>query len=335
MKTRILLVLIAGILLLTGCSSIIQGNQKAKQEKNEASNIISVMENLGFVRMKGYSKNNQLYYNCQLNGQDTDFILNSGARLSLITYGQAMKFGLIDEQNVTDDGSLITAFETMNKGEEVLIKNLAIPGYEFTNWSVRLVERSNKIMIIGQDFLLMNNSILLCNYGILMNNSEYEDHDALDMILSEEGYVKIPLRDQYGIELTSKNSMDTTSVFYVTVKINKDREGLMMVDTGAVYTSINDDHSNYRHSAVKRSNMRMFDASRKGKDFFRVKLDSLKIDEHLFLDHQKIGIVDTDIDIEKAQNTPQKISGFIGMDLLMEKKVIIDFGNRVLYFKKN
>jgi len=181
---------------------------------------------------------------------------------------------------------------------------------------------------VGQDFLTFNRSILLCNYGILMNNSESEDLTILDKILAEEGYIKLPLRDRKGLVLSSDNPGYGYPMFYVKVKINENREGLMMVDTGAAYSSINDDHSNYRHSAVKRTDMRMMDASGKGKWLFKLNLDSLKIDDQPFLENASVNIIDYD---SNEENTA--ISGFIGMDLLIEKKVILDFGNRVMYFK--
>jgi len=329
MKSRILLVLIAGMFLLTGCTSIAQGNKQYKQRKENARNIITTLEDLGFAGMKGITKHNQIFYSGKVNSYETNFMLDSGAGLTFITYGQALRCGVIDEKNVTREGTLITAYGTMDKGEEVYLDNLSIPGYEFSNWPAHLVESSRKMLIVGQDFLKFNRSILLCNYGILMNNSESEDLTALDLILSEEGYLKLPLRDREGLVLSSDNPAYSYSMFYVKVTINENREGLMLVDTGAAFSSIKDDHSNYRHSAVKRTDMRMMDASGKGKWLFKLKLDSLKIDDQPFLENASVNIIDFDSEEENAA-----ISGFIGMDLLIEKKVILDFGNRVLYFKK-
>ena len=84
------------LLFLLGCTSIAQGNKQYKQRKENARNIITTLENLGFVGMKGFTKNNQIFYNGKVNSYETNFMLDSGCGVSFISYGKALKCGVIN-----------------------------------------------------------------------------------------------------------------------------------------------------------------------------------------------------------------------------------------------
>jgi len=317
------------MILLTSCSSIAKGNEKVKQKKQVILDIINGLENQGFVPMKGHTKDNHLFFNINMNDQETSFMLDSGASYSLITYSRAEELGLISDINKTTDSQLTTMYGTINKGAQLELDSFDIPGISFTNWPIHLVDSKYKKVIVGVDFLNYNSSILFCKYAILLNSVLAQSADSLDVTLKDRGYVSTPLVDFYGNPVQNISEQINPTNYYIKMKINRDKEELLLLDTGGAFTSLNDVFTNFDLITVKRTNMRMMDATGKGKDLYMVKLDSLVTNNHKFMGRKNISLTN-----ENYTPGTNQIYGVLALDFLNERDAIIDFGNGVLYFKE-
>jgi hypothetical protein len=182
---------------------------------------------------------------------------------------------------------------------------------------------------IGADFLKYNNSVLFCSYGILMNSVDDQKADSLQTWLYQNNYGSTPFLDLHGNKIPKDITAFVNTSFLVRAEINGNQE-LLLVDTGACYTTNFKEHSTYLDQKIKKTNTYLSDSSGKHKDFHIVQIDSLKINDTFFLKNERIGIVDT-----KLSMANQVIFGTLGMDLLSKKRVILDFGNFIMYYLKD
>lgn len=331
-KTRIniqkILFLILAFICVS-CSFIKKDIERSKQIKSNILTAIKLLENQNFVGMKGRSSNNNLIFDGKINNISTSFTLDSGATSSYINYSYAKKLHLIDNISKKALSEIGTAFGSVNKGEMLEIPVFTISGLEFSNWPVHLVDSRFKKLTIGSDFLIFNNSVLFCKYGILMNSVDNEKADSLHAFLIKNDFATTSLVNPFGYEYTD-DIPDFQNILFFIKTIIDGEEQLMLVDTGADFTTAFREHSTYLQSDIKRTNTRLVDASGKSKSLNITYIDSMMIQNFCFLKNNKLAIVDNNLTIGDA-----KVYGTLGLDLLAKKGAVLDFGNKIMYFLKD
>ena len=317
------------IFFLVSCSSLKRDFEETKKNKSNALSAIRLLENQNFAGMKCETSNNQLVAKGTINSISVDFLLDSGASGSFINYSYAKKLKLIDNKSKSVESEVRTAFGSVDQGKKIFIPIFELQGFKFSNWPVHLINSPYKKLIIGSDFLLFNNSVLFCKYGILMNSGGSEKADSIHTFLISNNYASSPLLDYTGNEIP-KNIPDFIDILlFIKTTINGEDQ-LMLIDTGAAFTTAFKSHNIHLQSCIQQTGSRLIDASGKSKRLNIAKIDSMMVDDNYFMRDKKIAIVDKDFRVGGS-----KIYGTIGMDLLVKKDVILDFGNKIMYFKKD
>lgn len=324
-----LIVIALGIALLSGCSSIIQENSKTVEQKQATLDTIHDLEAQGFVAMKGFNRDNHLYFNALINDQEIDFMLGSGASQSLIAYTKAKEIGLVEEIDKTSESELQTTFGSISRGAEIKLKSFDLPGLSYRNWPIHLLDSKYKRIIIGMDFLSNNHSVLFCNYNILMNSVLETSANALVSNLKEKGYVSTPLLDFAGNPINSNMVGTDNFSYYIKMQVNNNAEEIFLLDTGGAFSAIHDVYTNYDLIQVKSTNMRLMDSAGNGKNLAMLKMDHLKTNGYFFTRRENISLTNEEYIPYNGQ-----LYGVIALDFLNQRDAIIDFGNGMLYFRE-
>lgn len=305
-----------------------RNSEEIKRKKSIALSAIRILENQNFAGLKCDTSKNQLVCEGTINDHSVEFLLDSGASSSFINYSLAKKLELIENIEKTNSLEIHTAFSSIDKGEKILIPAIEMQGFKYTNWPVHLLDSPHKKLAIGSDFLLFNNSVMFCKFGIVMNSGGSEKADSIHTFLSNDNFACTPLLDYNGNELP-KDIPDFRNVtLYVRVNINGEDQ-LMLIDTGAAFTTVFQSHDTNLQPEILQTKLLLKDASGKSKKLNVTKIDSLLVNDICLMRDKKLSIVDKDFRVGVS-----KIYGTIAMDVLVNKNVILDFGNKVMYFEK-
>ena len=316
------------IFTIVSCSSLKKDTEKIKKNKSNTVTTIRILENQNFAGLKCDTSKNQLVCKGTINDHSIEFLLDSGASSSFINYSLAKKLELIDDISKTASLEVHTAFSSIDKGEKILIPAIEMQGFKYSNWPVHLVDSPYKELIIGSDFLLFNNSVMFCKYGIVMNSAGSGKADSIHTFLTNKNFACTPLLDYNGNELAYDIPDFRNLTLYVRVNINGEDQ-LMLIDTGAAFTTVFQSHDTNLQPEILQTKLLLKDASGKSKKLNVTKVDSLLINDICLMRDKKLSIVDKDYRIGIS-----KIYGTIAMDLLVNKNVILDFGNKIMYFQK-
>ena len=316
------------VFLVVSCSSFKKDFEETKKKKSNALTAIRLLENQNFAGLKCDTSDNQLITRGTINNNSVEFLLDSGASYSFINYSFAKKLRLIDNISKSTSSEVQTAFSSVDKGEKIFIPTLEVQGFKYSNWPVHLIDSPIKKLTIGSDFLLFNNSVMFCKYGILMNSAGSEKADSIHTFLTKNNYANTPLLDYAGNKLPKDIPNFIGITLFIKATINGE-EQLMLIDTGAAFTTAFQSHNINLQSGIQQTNLILKDASGKSKKLHVTKVDSLIINNVCLMKDKKLAIVDKDFRIGSS-----KIYGTIGMDLLVDKNVILDFGNKIMYFEK-
>jgi len=321
-------VLVILIFAVIGCSLIQKEAEEKKRKKFIVQTAICFLENQGFLGIKCETSHNQLISKGMINNKSIKFLLDSGASHSFVNYAYAKKLNLIDKVTKHNISEIQTPFSSVDKGQKLTIPTFEIGGFVYSNWPVHLIDSQYKKLIIGSDFLLFNNSVLFCKYGILMNSDGTTVADSMHNFLLKNNFTCAPILDITGNKLP-KDIPNFIGVSLLIKTIINNEEQLMLIDTGAAFTTAFQRHNIISRHDIERTNIMLKDASGTSIKLNSTEVDSIMVNNVCLMKNMNLAIIDKDLIIGDSQ-----IFGTVGMDVLVEKNVIIDFGNLVMYIDK-
>ncbi|MFO7896250.1 MAG: retroviral-like aspartic protease family protein [Candidatus Cloacimonadales bacterium] len=321
------IVILVVILFVIGCSYNRQEAERSNLNKARTLQAIKLLESEGFLGFRCKMLDSKFVTEGSINDNPVKFLIDTGASFSFVNNSFAAKNNLLLNSKNSNLGEVKSAFGSIEADENIYIPKLEVSGLIYSNWPMHVLNVNRQILTLGSDFLFFNQAVLFCRYGIVMNSSEKSSQ--LASFLEASDYDSSPILLGNG-EPLEENIPDFQGITpYVTVNVNGE-DKLMLIDTGATFSTVFKNHNIFHTQGVKTTNWRLSGASGKSKQLNVTNLDSLKINDTFILKNERIAIVDQQMD-----KLNKKVYGTIGMDLLAKKNMILDYGNNKIYWSKD
>lgn len=322
MKRRILFSLIL-LIALSACQSGRLVNERPTRSaqsflEKQGSQIIS----LQFREKKFWKKG-------QVNGQDIEWMIDTGSTYTLIPRKQRELYSLSPSDTKGKPTQLVTmSGNTIESVKGVQAETLTVGRIGISHFPVKLfgIDGIRSLMIedgigiIGGDWFLKKNTILLCGGAKLASTPQSFANQSWKTHLTNLGYHSIPLATDVGYHLFS-------------VPISLGSQTLSaLVDTGAPHTILPKSFAAHSQDAQIKETDIIFDGSGSARRSEKTILSDLKVGPHPAGTLQCNVIDFTQMTEKQRKQFPDGYSSVIlGLDFLIQHQAIIDYRNQVLY----
>ncbi len=326
------------LLLTLGCSSskLLNGEHSEKEILKSVSFVLESLQNQGFSGVIGKVKKNRIFVPVKVNGVPDDFFIDTGATYTFLNNDHIAKYHLRKITATDRKRKILTWFGSITDHKKAIANIFQIGNYKFSPWPF-IVGSGNVTPVLGTDFLHFTNAVLICRFSTMLFNVNHQKAVGLSDSLKKFGYKEFDLYLSKGGslgKLAFKNSDNPIDFGTFLIKANFNGiEGMMLLDTGAHYTSIDHDLARMTGRKIRKQNKIYFvDAAGNIEYPSVIFADSLKVGDY-YLSKKRFFPIFKDLDRETYTYSVPYL-GAIGMDYLTRNNAIIDFGNRKLYLMR-
>ena len=332
------LLLILPLIISCNTSNLINEYLPEEEILKHVNFVLNKLQEQGFDGIIGEAKKSKIYVPTEINGQQEDFFIDTGATYTFLNYNHIEKYNLKKLTTGKKSTNITTLFGNITKYERALADEFKIGSNRFTPWPF-IINNGDKDPVLGTDFLHYTNAVIICKYSTMLFNVNQKKAVGLSDSLIKFGYTEIDLRLSRVSDLNKisyKKSDKTFNLEIGTFTVCANFNGIkgnILIDTGASYTSIDHDLAKFTGRKVKQQNSIYFiDAVGNISYPSLIFADSLKIDKYFLGIKRFFPIFEGLNKNVSSQDLP--FLGVLGIDYLTKNNAIIDFGNRKVYLIK-